>query len=153
MPRDTSDCLSAGASASGNSANTPGFDGWRRMARTGDSGSAIHSSNRAIAPASPVRRARMRSFCCAKSFSTKWVRFILRPSFAYGSTATRQAENVLRVSFQKLHVVQPLVDAALRDQLLMRAGLGDAAVIEHHDLIRAAHGGEPVGDHNHGAVV
>src|SRR6185369_17155990 len=127
MPRDTSDCLSGGASASGKSANTPGFAGWRRMARTGDSGSAIQSSNRAMAPASPVRRARRRSFCRAKSFSAKWVRFILRPSFAYSSTATLQAGNVLGVGFQKLHVMQALVNAALADELVVRAGLGDTA--------------------------
>src|SRR5512135_681362 len=153
MPRDASDCLSGGASASGNSANTPGFAGCRRMARTGESGSAIHSSKRAMAPAKPVRRARMRSFCCARSFSgkwgsAKWVRFILRPSFAYSSTAPLQAENVLSVGFQKLHVVQALVDAAVADQLVVRAGLGDSALIQHHDLVCAAHGGEPVGDHD-----
>src|SRR5258708_34010705 len=152
MPRDTSDCLSGGASASGNAANTPGFAGWRRMARTGDSGSAIHSSNRAMAPASPVRRARMRSFCCARSLSAKWVRFILRPSFAYGSTGTFGVGNVLRVGFQKLHVMQALVNAAVGDQLVVRAGLCDAALIQHNDLFRAAHGGKPVGDQDHSTV-
>src|SRR5512140_3660732 len=128
MPRDTSACLSGGASASGNSANTPDFAGWRRIARTGDSGSAIHSSNRAIAPANPLRRARMRSFCCAKSFSgggsAKRGGFILRPSFAYSSTATQRIENVLGVGFQKLHIMQPLVDAAVGDQLFVRARFG-----------------------------
>src|SRR5690349_20096125 len=157
MPRDTSDCLSGGASASGKSANTPGLAGWRRMARTGDSGSAIHSSKRAMAPAKPVRRARMRSFCCARSFSGNWgsakcVSFILRPSFAYSSTATLWAENVLYVGFQKLHFVQTLIDAAVADQLVVGARLGDAALIQHHDLVRTAHGGEPVGDHDHGAA-
>src|SRR5579872_3486418 len=152
MPRESSDCLSEGASAAGNSTKTPGVAGCLRMARTGDSGSAIHSSNRAMAPANPVRRARMRSFCCAKSFSAKWVRFILRPSFAYSNTATLWAENVLRVGFQKLHVVQALVDSAVGDQLVVRAGLGDAALIQHHDLVCAAHGGEPVRDDDHGAV-
>src|SRR5579872_7111107 len=150
MPRETSDCFSGAASATGNSANTPGFAGWRRMARTGDSGSAIHSSKRAIAPASPVRRARVRSFCCAKSFSAKWVRFILRPSFAYSNIATQKTKNVLRVGFQKLHVMQALVDAAVGDELVVGAGLGDASLIQHHDLVRAAHGREPMRDDDHG---
>ena len=38
------------------------------------------------------------------------------------------------------------------DQFLVRADLADAPFFQHHDLVGAADGGEPVRDHDHGAV-
>ena len=42
--------------------------------------------------------------------------------------------------------VQLVVLALLRDQLVMRTTLDDVAVVEHHDHIGIAHGGQAVGD-------
>ena len=42
--------------------------------------------------------------------------------------------------------VQLVVLALLRDQLVMRATLDDVAMVEHHDHIGVAHGGQAVGD-------
>src|SRR5579863_328676 len=70
MPREMSACLSAGARASGKSAKTPGLAACRRTARTGDSGSAIHSSNRAMAPAIPVGRAKRLRFAISSPILT-----------------------------------------------------------------------------------
>ena len=42
--------------------------------------------------------------------------------------------------------VQLVVLALLRDQLVMRATLDDVAMVEHHDHVGVAHGGQAVGD-------
>ena len=42
--------------------------------------------------------------------------------------------------------VQLVVLALLRDQLVMRTTLDDVAVVEHHDHVGIAHGGQAVGD-------
>ena len=42
--------------------------------------------------------------------------------------------------------VQLVVLALLRDQLVMRTTLDDVAMVEHHDHIGIAHGGQAVGD-------
>src|SRR5271155_1276308 len=71
MPLLINPLRSTGASDSGNSANSPSRAACLRIARTGESGWAIHSSNRAIAPASPVGVVGRPS-----------VKFIFRPFFA-----------------------------------------------------------------------
>ncbi len=48
--------------------------------------------------------------------------------------------------------MQPLVNAAVADQFLMRAGLGNPAAIEYHNFVGAPDSGEPVRDHDHRAV-
>ena len=45
--------------------------------------------------------------------------------------------------------VQPVV----RQEFFVTAEFGDAAVIEHDDLVGVAHGAEPMRDHQQGAVV
>ena len=52
----------------------------------------------------------------------------------------------------ELQVVEAAVESAGPEQLVMGAALDHAAGIEHHDLVGVAHGGEPVRDHQHGAV-
>lgn len=44
-----------------------------------------------------------------------------------------------RIRFQKLQLVQPLIDAAAADQLVVRARLRHAPVIQHHDAVRPPH--------------
>src|SRR5690606_28870357 len=44
------------------------------------------------------------------------------------------------------------VEPARRQQLLVGAALHHPALVEHHDLVGAEHGGEPVGDHEGGAA-
>ena len=46
--------------------------------------------------------------------------------------------------------VKLIVSAALRQKLLVGAALDDTALLENHDAVGVAHGGEPVGDHDHG---
>ena len=58
-----------------------------------------------------------------------------------------------KVHHLELKIVQPLVDAAVADQLLVRADLADVPLLEDDDLVGAADGGKAVGDHDHGAVL
>jgi len=53
----------------------------------------------------------------------------------------------------ELQIVEPLIDAALVDQFLVRSHLADASLGQYHDLVGAANGREPVRDDNHGAVL
>lgn len=39
-----------------------------------------------------------------------------------------------------------VIPALLRHELVVRTALHDAAVFQHHDAVRVAHGGEPVRD-------
>jgi glycosyltransferase involved in cell wall biosynthesis len=52
----------------------------------------------------------------------------------------------------RLDLHELAVQAALRHQLLVIAELRHASVFEHDDLVRCAHGREPVRDHEHGAA-
>ena len=51
-----------------------------------------------------------------------------------------------------MQLVEPLIDAAVVDQFLVRSNLRDAAPIHHHDFVRPPDSGEPVRDHDHGAI-
>ena len=42
--------------------------------------------------------------------------------------------------------IQLVIPSLHREQLVMRPPLDDLALLEHHDTIRVAHGGESVGD-------
>ena len=44
------------------------------------------------------------------------------------------------------------IDTLCRQQIRMRPPLDDHALVEHDDLVRPHHGGEPVGDDQRGAV-
>ena len=56
--------------------------------------------------------------------------------------------NTVLFEFKRARV-QLIVHALLRDELIVRAALDDPAVIEDHDRIRVADGGEPVRDDKH----
>ena len=49
----------------------------------------------------------------------------------------------------ELQIVEPAIEAAGAEQLVVRAALHHPARVEHDDLVRVAHGGEPVSDHQH----
>src|SRR2546426_167801 len=53
----------------------------------------------------------------------------------------------------ELQVVEPAVQAVGGDELRVGAALYQATVLEHDDEIRVLHGGEPVRDDEHGAVL
>ena len=54
------------------------------------------------------------------------------------------AERLLLVA--ELEVVDLLVEAAVLQQLVVRAALNDLAVAQHEDLVRLLHGAESLGD-------
>src|SRR5438132_265908 len=56
------------------------------------------------------------------------------------------------MSDPELHVMEPPIDAAGREQGVVRPALHDAPLREHDDQIRVPHGREPVRDDEHGAV-
>ena len=49
--------------------------------------------------------------------------------------------------------VELVVLALLGDELVVGAALDDVAVVEHHDHVGVAHGGQAVGDHEDGAAL
>ena len=49
--------------------------------------------------------------------------------------------------------VELVVLALLGDELIVGAALDDVAVVEHHDHVGVAHGGQAVGDHEDGAAL
>ena len=51
-----------------------------------------------------------------------------------------------------LQLVELPVDAAMGQQLLVRADLADLALVHHDDLVGALNGAEAVGDHDRGAA-
>lgn len=51
-----------------------------------------------------------------------------------------------RVPGPELHLVQPGVQTALRDELLVGAALRDGALVEDEDHVRPAYRGQPVSD-------
>src|SRR5688572_21186122 len=51
-----------------------------------------------------------------------------------------------------LERVEAAVDAVARDQLVVPPDLRDAAVVDDHDAVGVAHGGQAVRDHEHGAA-
>ncbi len=59
----------------------------------------------------------------------------------------------LLLDFEELEIVQALISAQAIDQLVMGADVGDPALLENDDAGGAAHGREPMGDHEHGSVL
>jgi hypothetical protein len=59
----------------------------------------------------------------------------------------------MRSNAPELERVQPRVRAALCEQLVVPPVLDDAAAVEHQDAVGMLHRGQPVRDHEHGAVL
>ena len=57
-----------------------------------------------------------------------------------------------RLLIAELQVVQPAIEPAGAEQLVVRAPLHHPSRVEHHDLVRVAHGGQTVRDHQHGPL-
>ena len=55
--------------------------------------------------------------------------------------------------FRKIAGVQAVVTALLGNQLIVGAALNNAALFQHHDAVRVAHGGKAVGDNKGGAAI
>ena len=54
--------------------------------------------------------------------------------------------------FRKIAGVQAVVTALLGNQLIVGAALNNAALFQHHDAVRVAHGGKAVGDDKAGTA-
>ena len=63
----------------------------------------------------------------------------------------REREKSRALAVLELQLIEFVVVSAAAEQLLVRAALGDLAVLEHDDLIGVLNGGEPMRDHEHGA--
>src|SRR5262245_23139264 len=80
------------------------------------------------------------------------------PAGRVDASRPRSAEDVIRYPFirfaeaLRLQIEHRSIAAALRHELLVGSQLDDAAVLEHADQVRVAHGGETVGDENRSAV-
>lgn len=73
------------------------------------------------------------------------------PSLKPQPSATRSARQVKNVLSQLLQQIQPQVDALVkRHQLVVGTLLMDGSMVEQHDAIGCADGGEVVGNGNHG---
>lgn len=59
---------------------------------------------------------------------------------------------LLRKRIRKLHGMQALIEAALAQQLVMRADFRDRAAIEHNNTIGILNSRQPVRDHKGGPV-
>ena len=57
-----------------------------------------------------------------------------------------------RIVLAELEIVQPPIEPAGAVELVVGASLHDPALVQHDDLVGVAHGGEAVGDHQHGAL-
>src|ERR1700733_14840940 len=71
------------------------------------------------------------------SWSWRGCKYGLRPRFGE-----------LRLFVRELDVMEFGVESAGQHQLFMVAPLDDGAVVQHKDRVRAADGGEPVGNHD-----
>ena len=65
----------------------------------------------------------------------------------------RKARSLLADGDTGLNVPEALVDAIVVDQVLVGAGLSDPAAVYDIDLVRIRDGRQPMGDHDHGAIM
>ena len=79
----------------------------------------------------------------------KAISWIVRRAAALGNGTIFRLPNCMRA---RLHVVEPRIAAAEPDQMVVRAVLDDAAVLERDDAVGLAHGRQPVRDDEDGAA-
>ena len=66
--------------------------------------------------------------------------------------AARSHEFTAESASRNCSACSRLIDAAAAHQLFVGAHLRDPALVQHHDLVRPADGGQPVRDHDHRAA-
>src|SRR5687767_12201981 len=66
---------------------------------------------------------------------------------------SREGRSTSRLSAHALHLqrVETPVESVVRKQLVVTASLGDSTLVDHDDAVGVAHGGQTVGDDEHGA--
>src|SRR3954463_13378360 len=65
---------------------------------------------------------------------------------------TLQISSHWRLFAPELQIVEPAVETSGAEELLMSSLLYDLPALEYHNLVRVAHGGQPVSDHQHGSL-
>src|SRR5690348_6687020 len=69
-----------------------------------------------------------------------------------GSALHRARLDLLAIPIQELKVVEAAVGAQVAHEVLVGADVGDNPILQYHDTVGVAHGGEAVGDDDNGAA-